>query len=550
MSDILEHPQKAINDFAKARRKAALRSVISRLTGKSSELLSYDEVRKQLKAIESNSSQLENIPLDAIIGSVGRYNDFDRLFSPLKNSDQSRWANVKRVMTGMTGAPPIDVYRIGEAYFVKDGNHRVSVAKQLGFTSIEAYVTNVHSSVTLNPDTSPDELIIKSEHAAFLEQTELHKLRPESDMSVTVPGQYEHLLEHISVHRYYMGIDEDREIAYEEAVAHWFDVVYLPVTELITSRGILEDFPERTLTDLYLWVAENRADLEKELGWDLEPETITQRVAEDLRDQPRLQNIQTQNPRHYLADDILVAVSGSHTSWSALEQALVIAHKENARIYGIHVVQDEAQLEAQNTLNVQTEFEARCQAANIKSQWAVQVGSVVDVISKRARWVDLVIANLAYPPSNSNILKLSSGFQSFIRQVPRPILAIPNKVSALNNALLAFDGSSKSRIALFAAAYIASRWQIPLTVLTVNDFAKATSLLHEAQAYLEQHKVAANYRYKEGSVSSTILDTVKAENSDLLLIGGYEYTALFEPLLGGVLDDVLRSSDIPMLICQ
>ena len=549
MSDILEHPQKAINDFAKARRKAALRSVLSRLTGKPSELLSYDDVRRKLKAIESNSSYLDNIPLNAIIGSVGRYNDFDRLFSPLRNSDQSRWANVKRVMTGMRGVPPIEVYRIGDAYFVKDGNHRVSVAKELGFQTIEAYVTNVHSSVPLSPDIQLDDLIIKAEHADFLDKTALHKLRPESDLSVTVPGQYDHLLEHISVHRYYMGIDEDREVSYEEAVGHWFDSIYLAVTQLITERGLLEDFPERTLTDLYLWVAENRATLEKELGWDLEPEAITQSVAEDLHSQPRLQQL-AQTARHHLADDILVAISGSKTSWSALDQALILAAKENARIYGIHVVKEETQIEAEATLIIKDEFEKRCQALEVKAQWAVEAGSVVNIIGKRARWVDLVIANLAYPPNESGLLNLSSGFQSFIRQVPRPILAIPSSVSPLNNALLAFDGSNKSRIALYAASYIAARWKIPLTVLTVNEFSKATRLLQEAKTYLEQNKVTAIYKYKEGNVASTILETITEEENDLLVIGGYEYTALFEPLLGGVLNDILRRSDVPMLICQ
>ncbi|MEN6300139.1 MAG: hypothetical protein ABFD51_09585, partial [Anaerolineaceae bacterium] len=119
----------AINDFHKARDKALFKEILGRITGESNELLSYDEVRHRLKAFATSQEGLRDIPLSAIIGSVGRYNDFTRDFLPKKDAIASRWASIKTATFGLTGLPPIEVYQIGEAYFVKDGNHRVSVAR-------------------------------------------------------------------------------------------------------------------------------------------------------------------------------------------------------------------------------------------------------------------------------------------------------------------------------------------------------------------------------------------------------------------------------------
>ncbi|MBL6983120.1 MAG: ParB N-terminal domain-containing protein, partial [Anaerolineales bacterium] len=262
----------AVSDFREARRKAALQGVMARITGKPTELLSYEEVRQKLHALESGVQKLRDIPLDAIVGSVGRYTDFSRDFLPLMDSDQDRWAHVMAKATGLTGLPPIDVYKIGEVYFVSDGNHRVSVARQLDAKQIQAYVTEVKTRINITPDMQPDDLIIKAEQIEFLEITQLDRLQKGSDFTVTVPGKYPILLEHIEVHRYFMGIDENREITYDEAVEHWHDEVFCPIIQIIRERGILRHFPERTETDLYLWISRHRTKLEDALGWHIETE--------------------------------------------------------------------------------------------------------------------------------------------------------------------------------------------------------------------------------------------------------------------------------------
>jgi hypothetical protein len=229
----------ALHDFNNARRKASIQVILARLAGKSSELLSYEEVAEKLKLNVRTERGVHDIPLKSIVGSVGRYNEFSRSFMPLKSGDQVRWARVKTMVDDPAGAglPPIDVYKVGEVYFVLDGNHRVSIAREEGFEFIEARVIEVKTDIPLTTDTQPDDLIIKAEYADFLARTDFASLRPGVDLSVSVPGQYGKLLDHIQMHRYFMGIDFQRDILYPEAVGHWYDTVYISITEPVRERG-------------------------------------------------------------------------------------------------------------------------------------------------------------------------------------------------------------------------------------------------------------------------------------------------------------------------
>lgn len=140
----------AVQDFRRARRQAAIQEVLARLGGKSLRLLAFEEVRTHLAEQTPLPRGLKEIPLDAIVGSVGRYADFNRQFLPKLESQLGRWARV-RIATENKGLPPIEVYQLGKVYFVLDGNHRVSVARQLGAKSIEAHVTEISLEVPLAP---------------------------------------------------------------------------------------------------------------------------------------------------------------------------------------------------------------------------------------------------------------------------------------------------------------------------------------------------------------------------------------------------------------
>lgn len=270
MSDMML--AKAVMDFDRARRQARLQELLGQLTGKSLDLLSYDEVRRLVRASGKVERGLQQIPLAAIVGSVGRYKDFTRTFLPRNDGDRSRWATVKVAQIAQ-GLPPISVYQISQVYFVSDGNHRVSIARRLGNETIEAQVTEVQTAVPLTPALQPNEFILKAEYADFLAETNLVVLRPGADLALTAAGKYALILEYIEVHAYFMSLEQGREIAYEEAVTHWFDTVYLPAVEMIQATDLLTEFPERTEADFYVWLTDHRAELQREIGWDVPLET-------------------------------------------------------------------------------------------------------------------------------------------------------------------------------------------------------------------------------------------------------------------------------------
>jgi nucleotide-binding universal stress UspA family protein len=565
----------ALGDFQRARSQAQLKELLARLSGAPAQLLSFDEVRQTLRLQGGIERGLQDIPLDAIVGSVGRYTDFTRDFLPRKEIDPQRWARVMVAANGLVGLPPIEVYQIGNAYFVIDGNHRVSVARKMSAKFIQAYVTEVHSRVPLSPDVKPDELILLAEYNQFLEQTRLNEFRPQADLSVTLPGQYPHLLEHIEVHRHYLGLEQQREIPNEEAVTHWYDEVYLPVVQIIRNQGILRQFPNRTETDLYLWIAEHRSELEEELGQPVRPEHVAGHLAEAhspasaslfsrLRDlivpdkleagpRPGTWREQTlaSRPPDRLFQDILVPVNGKEDGWCALDQAIEVARREGASLYGLHVVAEETDVDSEAARAVQAEFERRCQESQIPGRLAIAAGEVVEQTCARATVADLVVVNLSYPPAPQLLAKLSSGFHDLVQRCPRPVLATPQTVSPLKRALLAFDGSPKAREALFVAAYLAGKWGIPLSVVTVEGGGRnPEEVLAQARSYLEEHGVSADYRVESGPVGETILKNCDQKDCDLVLLGGYGLAPVLEVVLGSAVDQVLRQSCQPVLICR
>ncbi len=255
--------------FQSAQRRALVERVLARLGGKQQHLIPFDEVMRILGYARAQRPhrEPEPIPLDKIVGSVGRYRDFTRSFLPTDNVSRERWTRVAALLEG-PGWPPIEVYKVGDVYFVKDGNHRVSVARALGLKEIEGYVTEIDlpDGVSLSPDMDIDEFLINLERAQFLERTRWHELRPDVPVVLTAPGRYPELQEHIDVHRYYLGLEKQRYIPYEEAVRSFIENVYLPIVEEIRKSGILKEFPGRTEADLYLWIARHRERLRDQYG--------------------------------------------------------------------------------------------------------------------------------------------------------------------------------------------------------------------------------------------------------------------------------------------
>jgi nucleotide-binding universal stress UspA family protein len=565
-------------DFQRARNQAILKAMLARLTGKSIELLSYEEVRQKLQARESSQRGLQDVPLDAFVGSVGRYTEFTRDFLPLQKFSSGRWARIKVAVTGLAGLPPIEAYKIGEVYFVKDGNHRLSVAHQLGATHIQAYVTELRTRVPLGADVQPDDLIVKAEYAAFLELTRLDELRPDADLSVTVPGQYQVLEEHISVHRYFMGIDQGCPIPYQESVTDWYDEVYLPVARLSRAGGILHYFPNRTETDLYLWIAEHRSALESQLGWEIRPEYVIQdlvdrfgengenliaRLGDKLLEilpgsgqengsqaSPLRQATIAAYPEDRMFLDILVPVNGRADGWLALEQAFIVARGEGARLHGLYVVEEHQPVASPEARSFQAEFNRRCAQAGFSGDLVVVAGQVNERICERASWTDLVVTDLALPASQLPASRRYAGILDLSKRCPRPLLAVPGKVSPWQHALLAYDGSPKAEQALFVATYLAGHRHIPLAVALLSDGeGRPQEALPRVMSYLEEHAVAAHILTARGPLAESILLTVNEVEADLLIMGGDSFAPVLSLLRRNGDEALMHGLDLPMLIC-
>jgi hypothetical protein len=244
-------------DYEQARRKGFVRAIASWFRRSDNALLAFDEMRRGIRAHGQRDGGLREVPIDRIVGSVGRYRDFDRAFLPRQARTRDRWESVDRAHREGTEVPPIELYQIGDVYFVKDGNHRVSVARERGQAFIDAHVIQVTAPAPVESVEDLLDWIRDQDAVAFYEQTDLLRLRPDARIELTLPGQYDKLREHISTHRWYLGTELNREISYPEAVASWYDRVYLPTVEAIRKTGALRDFPHRTEADLYLWTTEH-----------------------------------------------------------------------------------------------------------------------------------------------------------------------------------------------------------------------------------------------------------------------------------------------------
>lgn len=261
--DYKSNPSELLNtysrqDFSRAHRKSFWRSVISWLGKTDNDLLPFDEVVKRVPLKGQSYYGLKQIETDKIVGSVSRYLEFDRAFLPKQTHTRERWERIDQAYYSDVVLPPIDVYQIDDVYFVKDGNHRVSVARERGQLYMDAFVVKINIPGTMDKNTNLEQLVLQQEYIGFIEQTRLDELAPRENFRFSIPGQYDKLMNHISVHRWFMGEKMQRPVTDEEAVAGWLRDVYQPLIRIIRKYDILKGFPQRTETDLYLWIIEHR----------------------------------------------------------------------------------------------------------------------------------------------------------------------------------------------------------------------------------------------------------------------------------------------------
>jgi hypothetical protein len=272
--------QRARMDAERARSKAFWHGLLSSLRGLPNELLPFSAVH-ELYPDSERYGGVKAIPVQQIVGSVDRYRDFDHYFLPREDYSLGRWIGVRQAGLEGRELPPIQVYKVGDIYFVKDGHHRVSVARSAGQKYIDAEIIELSVKVPLDSHDSLKDLIIKGEYARFLEATKLSELRPgHYEILFTVTGRYGVLLEHIHTRQYYLGKNLQREVSWEEAVGSWYDRLYQRVVDQIRTYNVLHRFPGRTEADLYLWIMDHRYYLTQEYGQDVGSEKATRDFAE------------------------------------------------------------------------------------------------------------------------------------------------------------------------------------------------------------------------------------------------------------------------------
>jgi hypothetical protein len=253
-------------DFHRARRRAFFSHLLALVTREARELLSFDEVRARLHVRGQHYLGHQTVPLDHIVGSEGRYADFDRHFAPRTDATKHRWLSIDRAHHEDVALPAVELYKLGDIYFVKDGHHRISVARLQGQLDIDAIVTELLVDVPLAPTLSMRDMLLKEEYSDFLAWTGLANLRPQQRIEFSEPGGYLALVAHINGHRYFKSLERGKELERDEAVTDWYDTVYLPVAEVLRQTNALRAFPGRTEADLYRWIMDHRWYLRERNG--------------------------------------------------------------------------------------------------------------------------------------------------------------------------------------------------------------------------------------------------------------------------------------------
>jgi hypothetical protein len=259
--------QDAQNDFMRARRRAVARQLAARLRGEPDDVrmvLPYEEVVEALGFVSERRLGLHVVALDAIVGSVDRAREFDRRFRPTSGRVRSRWEHIAAMVRRGEPLPPVDLLRIGELHFVRDGHHRVSVARALGRRDIDAYVTDVLTKVGAEKTITLADLPMKSLERVFDERVPL----PESarrEIHLNDPWDYARLSEHVEAWGFRTSQERQESITRAEAAYQWLEHEYRPVVAMLREADLIGD---RTETEAYLRVSAERYRLLRTHRWN------------------------------------------------------------------------------------------------------------------------------------------------------------------------------------------------------------------------------------------------------------------------------------------
>ncbi|MCC7022779.1 MAG: hypothetical protein IT338_08125 [Thermomicrobiales bacterium] len=268
------------HDFERARHHGFLADLRAILSRRARDLIPYHEVRQRVSPDAESYRGLQTVRLSQIVGSMDRFQDFNREFFPRQRFSAGRWQNVDRAYYQDVMLPPIQLYKVGDVYFVKDGNHRVSVARERGQEYIDAEVIEGHIRAPMDANMLPNELLLQAEYAEFLRRTDLDRLHPEHDIRPSALGRYDEIWGQIQAHRDWLSAIRHEPVDIHDAVSDWYAYIYCPIIEVARKEGLTDRFPQYTEADIYLWVMRHRLAIEQELGHDIGPVPAAEAYAE------------------------------------------------------------------------------------------------------------------------------------------------------------------------------------------------------------------------------------------------------------------------------
>lgn len=285
MSSMIE--QMAEEDFNKARNLATYNEIKHFLNKEQTELLSFNEIKKMLKPKNEVYLGMKVVAIKDIVGSEGRYRDFDNKFFPKSNHLKQRWERIDQAHLSDIILPPITLYEIAGLYFVRDGNHRVSVAKMQGIENIDAEVISLQSEIKIKNGSSKQQIlkqVINYEKRVFYTETNFGDITDFWDIDFSSPGQYDVIYQHIQIHKYYINEPLDTEISLEQGILSWFNNVYMPIIQHIREHKIMHFFKHRTESDLYVWIVKYWDDLKRQYGQDFSLSKAVENFSKEFKD--------------------------------------------------------------------------------------------------------------------------------------------------------------------------------------------------------------------------------------------------------------------------
>src|SRR3954453_13798578 len=232
----------AQGDFSRARRSRLLADIGRRLRREPDDvglILPFEEVVDALGLVGRQDLGLQVVPLQQVVGSVDRTVDFDRGFRPTSPRLRSRWERIAAAQRRGESMPPVSLFKVGDLYFVRDGHHRVSVAKSLGRPDIDAYVTEVETRIPLDSEMRLSDLPLKDHERLFRERVPLDAERRRR-IALSDPWDFGLLAEMVEAWGFRRMQERGSFADRAEVARRWFDDEYAPVSEMLRSGELIE----------------------------------------------------------------------------------------------------------------------------------------------------------------------------------------------------------------------------------------------------------------------------------------------------------------------